>query len=86
MCGTIHLHQSGTPPTTVFKLDPPKPPPKMEIPIDPGRPIKHVSRKALYTRLEARINYLRDMLDFNSSTFHLSRPDPGHRANRLLPR
>ncbi|KAL5365653.1 Protoglobin-domain-containing protein [Aspergillus floccosus] len=38
----------------------------MEIPIDPGRPIKHVSRKALYTRLEARINYLRDMLDFNS--------------------
>ncbi|KAL4892176.1 Protoglobin-domain-containing protein [Aspergillus ambiguus] len=39
----------------------------MEIPIDPGRPIKHVDRKAIYTRLEARINYLRDMLDFNSS-------------------
>ncbi|KAB8072088.1 Protoglobin-domain-containing protein [Aspergillus leporis] len=31
------------------------------------RPIKHVERKALYTRLEARINYLQDFLDFNSA-------------------
>lgn len=38
----------------------------MEIPIDTGRPIKHVSRKAIYTRLEARIEYLRDFLNFNS--------------------
>ena len=41
----------------------------MEIPIDPGRPIKHVSRKAIYTRLEARIDYLRDFLNFNSGVF-----------------
>ncbi|KAF7592771.1 hypothetical protein BBP40_012529 [Aspergillus hancockii] len=34
---------------------------------DTGRPIKHVDRKALYTRLEARINYLQDFLDFNSA-------------------
>ncbi|KAL4939844.1 hypothetical protein BDV06DRAFT_224623 [Aspergillus oleicola] len=32
-----------------------------------GRPVKQISRKALYTRLEARINYLKDFLDFNSS-------------------
>ena len=32
-----------------------------------GRPVKKISRKALYTRLEARINYLKDFLDFNSS-------------------
>ncbi|KAK1149389.1 hypothetical protein N8T08_006612 [Aspergillus melleus] len=32
-----------------------------------NRPIKHVSRKALYTRLEARINYLREFLDFNAA-------------------
>lgn len=38
----------------------------MEIPLDPGRPIKHVSRKDIYTRLEARIDYLKDFLDFNS--------------------
>ncbi|KAI9931833.1 hypothetical protein ASPWEDRAFT_169325 [Aspergillus wentii DTO 134E9] len=31
-----------------------------------GRPVKHVDRKSLYTRLEARINYLREFLDFNS--------------------
>ena len=41
-------------------------PQKMEIPIDPGRPIKHVNRKELYTSLEARIRYLREMVDFNS--------------------
>ncbi|KNG81083.1 hypothetical protein ANOM_010656 [Aspergillus nomiae NRRL 13137] len=34
---------------------------------DSSRPIKHVDRKALYTRLEARINYLQDFLDFNSA-------------------
>ncbi|KAL4871592.1 hypothetical protein BDV12DRAFT_194354 [Aspergillus spectabilis] len=32
-----------------------------------GRPVKNIDRKALYTRLEARINYLKDFLDFNSS-------------------
>ncbi|KAL4975073.1 Protoglobin-domain-containing protein [Aspergillus desertorum] len=32
-----------------------------------GREVKKISRKALYTRLEARINYLKDFLDFNSS-------------------
>lgn len=32
------------------------------------RPIKHVSRKEIYTRLEARVNYLRDFLDFNTGT------------------
>lgn len=31
------------------------------------RPMKHVGRKELYTSLEARVNYLRDFLDFNSS-------------------
>lgn len=30
--------------------------------------MKHVDRKALYTRLEARITYLRDFLDFNSGS------------------
>jgi hypothetical protein len=40
---------------------------KMEALLEGGRPVKHVSRKALYTRLEARINYLKDFLDFNSS-------------------
>ncbi|PKY04287.1 hypothetical protein P168DRAFT_297184 [Aspergillus campestris IBT 28561] len=39
----------------------------MEIPIDPGRPIKHVGRKELYTSLEARVRYLREMVDFNSA-------------------
>jgi hypothetical protein len=34
-----------------------------------GRPVKNIDRKALYTRLEARINYLKDFLDFNSSKF-----------------
>ncbi|KAE8339846.1 hypothetical protein BDV24DRAFT_164956 [Aspergillus arachidicola] len=34
---------------------------------DSSRPIKHVDRKAIYTRLEARINYLQDFLDFNSA-------------------
>lgn len=34
-----------------------------------GRPVKNIDRKALYTRLEARINYLKDFLDFNSSMF-----------------
>lgn len=33
---------------------------------DTDRPIKHVSRKAIYTRLEARIDYLRSFLDFNT--------------------
>ncbi|KAL2871092.1 protoglobin family protein [Aspergillus lucknowensis] len=32
-----------------------------------GRPVKHIDRKALYTRLEARIDYLKEFLDFNSS-------------------
>ncbi|KAL4779602.1 Protoglobin-domain-containing protein [Aspergillus varians] len=32
-----------------------------------GRPVKNIDRKALYTRLEARIEYLKDFLDFNSS-------------------
>lgn len=41
----------------------------MEIPLDTGRPIKHVSRKAIYTRLEARIEYLHDFLNFNSGVF-----------------
>ncbi|KAH1436091.1 hypothetical protein KXV65_004711 [Aspergillus fumigatus] len=40
---------------------------KMEALLEGGRPVKHVSRKALYTRLEARITYLKDFLDFNSS-------------------
>jgi hypothetical protein len=40
---------------------------KMEALLEGGRPVKHVSRKALYTRLEARLNYLKDFLDFNSS-------------------
>ncbi|OJZ83911.1 hypothetical protein BO85DRAFT_451909 [Aspergillus piperis CBS 112811] len=39
----------------------------MEFTREPNRPMKHVDRKALYTRLEARITYLRDFLDFNSS-------------------
>ncbi|PYH43277.1 protoglobin family protein [Aspergillus saccharolyticus JOP 1030-1] len=39
----------------------------MDYSLEPGRHMKHVDRKALYTRLEARINYLRDFLDFNSS-------------------
>ncbi|KAE8161063.1 Protoglobin-domain-containing protein [Aspergillus tamarii] len=34
---------------------------------DSSRPIKHVDRKAIYTRLEARINYLQEFLDFNSA-------------------
>ncbi|RAK99071.1 protoglobin family protein [Aspergillus ibericus CBS 121593] len=38
----------------------------MEFTFEPNRPMKHVDRKALYTRLEARITYLRDFLDFNS--------------------
>lgn len=33
---------------------------------DTDRPIKHVSRKAIYTRLEARIDYLKSFLDFNT--------------------
>lgn len=40
----------------------------MEFTLEPNRPMKHVDRKALYTRLEARITYLRDFLDFNSSS------------------
>ncbi|KAF9887818.1 hypothetical protein FE257_009624 [Aspergillus nanangensis] len=39
----------------------------MDYSLGSGRPIKHVSRKAIYTRLEARVNYLKDILDFNSS-------------------
>ncbi|KAE8347998.1 Protoglobin-domain-containing protein, partial [Aspergillus coremiiformis] len=35
--------------------------------VDVNRPVKHVDRKAIYTRLEARINYLHDFLDFNSA-------------------
>ncbi|KKK22756.1 hypothetical protein P175DRAFT_0492865 [Aspergillus ochraceoroseus IBT 24754] len=38
----------------------------MEFTFD-GRPMKHVDRKSLYTRLETRINYLKDFLDFTSS-------------------
>ncbi|KAE8375110.1 Protoglobin-domain-containing protein [Aspergillus bertholletiae] len=34
---------------------------------DSSRPIKHVDRKALYTRLEARVTYLQEFLDFNSA-------------------
>lgn len=33
---------------------------------DAKRPVKHVSRKAIYTRLEARINYLKDFLGFGT--------------------
>lgn len=40
----------------------------MEYTLEPNRPMKHVDRKALYTRLEARITYLRDFLDFNSGS------------------
>ena len=40
----------------------------MDYLLDTDRPIKHVSRKAIYTSLEARIDYLRDFLDFNSGT------------------
>lgn len=36
--------------------------------VDSSRPMKHVSRKDLYTSLETRIAYLHDFLDFNSST------------------
>ncbi|KAI9375717.1 Protoglobin-domain-containing protein [Aspergillus egyptiacus] len=32
-----------------------------------GREVKHVDRKSLYTNLEARINYLKEFLDFNSN-------------------
>ncbi|KAA8648599.1 hypothetical protein EYZ11_001596 [Aspergillus tanneri] len=39
----------------------------MEQILGSNRPVKRVDRKALYTRLEARINYLRDFLDFNTS-------------------
>jgi len=38
---------------------------------DSDRPIKHVSRKAIYTRLEARIDYLKSFLDFNTGMFSL---------------
>ncbi|PWY72371.1 hypothetical protein BO70DRAFT_298025 [Aspergillus heteromorphus CBS 117.55] len=38
----------------------------MDYNFETNRPMKHVERKALYTRLEARIEYLRDFLDFNS--------------------
>jgi hypothetical protein len=43
-----------------------------------GREVKKISRKALYTRLEARINYLKDFLDFNSSM-------PQSLLSRILP-
>ncbi|KAL2826826.1 Protoglobin-domain-containing protein [Aspergillus cavernicola] len=45
-------HKKSTHEMVYFKLD--------------GRPVKHIDRKALYTRLEARINYLKEFLDFNS--------------------
>lgn len=39
---------------------------------DSDRPIKHVSRKTIYTRLEARIDYLKSFLDFNTGMLSAS--------------
>lgn len=56
-------------------MDPQSTPPKTHSQPDKmvyfkldGRPVKKIERKALYTHLEARVNYLKDFLDFNSST------------------
>lgn len=46
------------------------------------RPIKHVSRKEIYTRLEARVNYLRDFLDFN--TDDIEALESGHKYIKAL--
>ena len=35
----------------------------------PMERMKHISREALYTDLEARIRYLHDFLDFSGSEF-----------------
>lgn len=40
---------------------------------DTDRPIRHVSRKAIYTRLEARIDYLKSFLDFNTGMLFIKK-------------
>lgn len=60
---TMSSEQCFKPAATTSPLDRPR---KANFKLD-GREVKPIDRKALYTRLEARINYLKDFLDFNSS-------------------